>query len=147
VQNHGWGDGGRWALWFQGLLPEFLRKPMIDTLGLRLAKLADLPEDVLSEAARVTELIEERQSVNKASSEAGRIAQRRKLFLRVTVTFSALVAYFDAASCSHLAQLRTQLTQAMEHSALPDPELLGYFARIQRETVGTLRSTLPTSDV
>ncbi|KAF9781104.1 muts domain V-domain-containing protein [Thelephora terrestris] len=88
--------------------------------GLQLAKLADLPNDVLSEAARVTELLEEQHSVNKASSEAGRIAQRRKLFLR----------------------LRTQLTQAAEHSMLPDRELLDYFSRIQRETVATLRSTL-----
>ena len=33
----------------------------------------------------------------------------------------------------------------MEHSTLPDLELLGYFARIQRETVNTLRSTLAPS--
>jgi len=89
--------------------------------GLQLARLADLPDDVLSEAARVTELMEEEHSARKASSEAGRIAQRRKVLLR----------------------LRTQLTQAVEHSMLPDRELLEHFARIQRETVSALRDTLP----
>lgn len=88
--------------------------------GLQLAKLADFPEDVLGEATRVTELVEEQRSVGKTSSEAGRIAQRRKIFLR----------------------LRTQLAQAVEHSALPDRELLEHFSRIQRETVASLRETL-----
>ena len=55
-------------------------------IGLQLAKLADLPSDVLSEAARVTKLMEEEHSARKASSEAGRIAQRRKVFLRVMIT-------------------------------------------------------------
>ncbi|KAF9648246.1 hypothetical protein BDM02DRAFT_3096843 [Thelephora ganbajun] len=89
--------------------------------GLQLAKLADLPGDVLCEAARITELMEEKRSVKKASSEAWRVTQRRKVFLR----------------------LRTQLTQAVEHSTLPDRELLEHFARIQRETVASLRDTLP----
>jgi len=52
-------------------------------LGLQLAKLADLPDDVLSEAARVTGLMEENHSAKEASSDAGKTAQRRKIFLRV----------------------------------------------------------------
>jgi hypothetical protein len=61
----------------------FPHYPMTAPLGLRLAKLADLPVDVLDEAARVTELMEEQHSLSKTSSEAGRIAQRRKLLLQV----------------------------------------------------------------
>jgi hypothetical protein len=58
--------------------------------------------------------------------------------------YFVLVTHFDIAFRFRLAQLRTQLTQAVEHSMLPDPELLEYFARIQRETVAALRDTLPT---
>lgn len=39
-------------------------------------------------------------------------------------------------------QLRTRLTQAWEHSALPEEELLDFVARIQREVTETLRDTL-----
>ena len=138
---------------------KFLPEPRVQTndrpyLGLQLAKLADLPDDVLSEAARVTELLEKKHSTERASSEAGRIAQRRKVFLQVMIAppslllspwYFVLVTHFNTASRSHLAQLRTQLTQAVEHSTLPDRELLEHFARIQRETVAALRDTLPNA--
>lgn len=58
--------------------------------GLQLAKLADLPGDVLSEATRVTALMEEEHLVNKASSEAERVAQRRRVFLQVMIAFPGI---------------------------------------------------------
>jgi hypothetical protein len=82
------GDVGHYG--FNGFLPELTCIPTSDSLGLQLARLADLPEDVLTEAARVTTLLEEQHSVNKASSEAGRIAQRRRIFLRVIMTLYCL---------------------------------------------------------
>ena len=99
AQDHGRNDGRCWALWFQ---PNFYlnlcagQRPT--PLGLQLAKLADLPDDVLSEAARVTELLEEKYSAEKASSEAGRIAQRRKVFLRVMTTSPSPPCYFSGSS-------------------------------------------------
>lgn len=66
-------------------LPEPARGLMTSPLGLQLAKLADLPDDVLNEATRVTGLLEEKHSAEKASSEVERIAQRRKIFLRVMI--------------------------------------------------------------
>lgn len=83
-----WEKSGTMVL--KKLLPKFAQRPTINPLyiGLQLAKLADLPADVLSEAARVTELMEEKHSALKASSETGRIAQRRKVFLRVMITSS-----------------------------------------------------------
>ena len=90
--------------------------------------------------------MEEQHSVKKASSEAGRVAQRRKVFLRVMIdcylSGTVLAAHFGATLRLPSAQLRTQLTQAVEHSMLPDQELLQYFARIQREVVTSLRDTL-----
>ncbi|KAG7090616.1 hypothetical protein E1B28_009718, partial [Marasmius oreades] len=79
--------------------------------GLELATLADLPEDALKEAHRVANHLAELQTRHRGHSESSKIASRRKALLR----------------------LRTQLTQAYEHSALPDKELLDYIARFQTD--------------
>ncbi|KAF9261928.1 hypothetical protein L218DRAFT_980745 [Marasmius fiardii PR-910] len=79
--------------------------------GLELARLADLPDDVLKEACRVAHHLSELQTRHRGQSESSKIAARRKALLR----------------------LRTQLTQAYEHSALPDKDLLDYIARFQTE--------------
>jgi hypothetical protein len=103
VQNHGRDDGRRWELWFQrDSYPNLRVTNNQFSLGLQLAKLADLPDDVLSEAARVTELMEEKHSAEKASSEAGRIAQRRKVFLRVMITSPSpsAVSLVSRSGCS-----------------------------------------------
>lgn len=153
AQNHGRDDGGQRALWFGGTFTRTCASTNDYSTGLQLAKLADLPNEVLSEAARVTELVEEKHSAQKASSEAGKIAQRRKVFLRVMITSlspSVIPLMFPVAHsrcCFSLPprmQLRTQLAQAVEHSMLPDRELLEHFSRIQKETVAALRDTLPT---
>ncbi|KAJ8088884.1 hypothetical protein PM082_014130 [Marasmius tenuissimus] len=81
------------------------------TFGLELARLADLPGDILTEAQRVAERLAELQTRHHGQSESSKIASRRKALLR----------------------LRTQLTQAYEHSALPDTDLLAYVARFQTD--------------
>ncbi|KAF8824075.1 hypothetical protein HHX47_DHR9000128 [Lentinula edodes] len=79
--------------------------------GLELARLADLPNDVLIEASRVSKHLTELQSRHQAQSDSSKIAMRRKALLK----------------------LRTNLTQAFEHSALPDEELLAYIGRFQAD--------------
>ncbi|KAJ6554549.1 muts domain V-domain-containing protein [Mycena capillaripes] len=77
--------------------------------GLELARLADLPQDVLAEGKRVAENLAALHARHEENSESSKIAMRRKALLR----------------------LRTQLTQALDHSALPDEELLAYIGRFQ----------------
>ncbi|KAE9383926.1 hypothetical protein BT96DRAFT_1008624 [Gymnopus androsaceus JB14] len=72
------------------------------TAGLELARLANLPSDVLVEANRVSKHLTKLQTEDKQQSDSAKIAIRRKALLK----------------------LRTNLTQALEHSALPDEELL-----------------------
>lgn len=62
-------------------------------LGLELARLADLPDDVLTEAQRVAVRLTELEESRKQSSESIRIATHRKALLRV----------------SHLGILRTSI--------------------------------------
>ncbi|KAJ7160996.1 muts domain V-domain-containing protein [Mycena filopes] len=77
--------------------------------GLELARLADLPQDVLTEGKRVAKKLAALHARREESSESSKITIRRKALLR----------------------LRTQLTQALDHSALPDEELLAYIGRFQ----------------
>ncbi|KAJ7456917.1 muts domain V-domain-containing protein [Mycena latifolia] len=77
--------------------------------GLELARLADLPNDVLAEGRRVAKSLAALHARHEEDSESSKIAIRRKALLR----------------------LRTQLTQALDHSALPDEELLTYIGRFQ----------------
>ncbi|KAJ3862506.1 muts domain V-domain-containing protein [Lentinula novae-zelandiae] len=79
--------------------------------GLELARLADLPIDVLTEASRVSKHLTELQTRHQAQSDSSKVAMRRKALLK----------------------LRTNLTQAFEHSALPDEELLAYIGRFQAD--------------
>ncbi|KAF8641530.1 hypothetical protein AX16_009908 [Volvariella volvacea WC 439] len=79
--------------------------------GLDLARLADLPKDVLIEGKRVAELLTKLQTKDEAQSESNKIAMRRKALLR----------------------LRNQLAQVLNHSALPDQDLLPYLARFQQD--------------
>ncbi|KAK7468351.1 MutS protein msh4 [Stygiomarasmius scandens] len=80
-------------------------------IGLELARLADLPNDVLEEATRVTTKLTALHARHQEQSESHQIALRRKALLR----------------------LRTQLNQAYEHSTLPDEDLLAYIGKFQGE--------------
>ncbi|KZT09019.1 uncharacterized protein LAESUDRAFT_742230 [Laetiporus sulphureus 93-53] len=88
--------------------------------GLELARLADLPEDVLVEAKRVSEHLTDMEEREQRESHTNMVAIRRKALLR----------------------LRTQLTQALDHSTLPDAELADYIARFQRDITQVLHDTL-----
>ncbi|OSX68008.1 hypothetical protein POSPLADRAFT_1128862 [Postia placenta MAD-698-R-SB12] len=88
--------------------------------GLELARLADLPEDVIVEAQRVADKLSELEEREHRESHTNKIAVRRKALLR----------------------LRTQLTQALDHSTLPDEELAAYLARFQKDITQVLHDTL-----
>ncbi|KAF8060865.1 muts domain V-domain-containing protein [Lyophyllum atratum] len=79
--------------------------------GLELARLADLPDDVLTESKRVAETLAALHAKDEAASASTQAANKRKALLR----------------------LRTQLIQALDHSALPDQELRAYLRRFQDE--------------
>ncbi|KAJ7054753.1 muts domain V-domain-containing protein [Mycena amicta] len=83
--------------------------PDLNHYGLELAALADLPKDVLVEGRRVATRLAALHARQEENSESNKVAIRRKALLR----------------------LRTQLTQALEHSALPDEELVAYIRRFQ----------------
>ncbi|KAF8908829.1 muts domain V-domain-containing protein [Mucidula mucida] len=71
----------------------------------------DLPEDVLTESKRVAENLATLHARNEANSKSNQTAIRRKALLR----------------------LRTNLNQALDHSLLPDEELLAYIGRFQQD--------------
>ena len=58
--------------------------------GLDLARLADLPDDVLTEARRVSEKLTELEERKKEESKTNKVAIRRKALLRVILPRSAL---------------------------------------------------------
>ncbi|CAE6372632.1 unnamed protein product [Rhizoctonia solani] len=96
----------------------------IEHYGLELARLADLPPDVLTEARKVSTDLKAQDDAQRAVSESNAIAARRKIILRVGV----------------------QLEQALEHSTLGDGDLLKYLEGIQTETIIALRDLLPSTD-
>ncbi|KAF7372036.1 MutS 4 [Mycena venus] len=85
--------------------------------GLELARLADLPQDILAEGKRVAKDLATLRARHEMDSESSKIAIRRKALLR----------------------LRTQLTQVLDHSALPDEELLAYIGNFQVDIVKLFR--------
>ena len=134
--------------------------------GLDLARLADLPDDVLAEARRVSEKLTELEERKKEESKTNKVAIRRKALLRVMFcsvpvscfalcSLGFLVFLASVLGCSHLPdlahwldvlrppwQLRTQLTQAFEHSNLPDDDFLTYIGRFQKDIAEVLQDTL-----
>ncbi|EGN92714.1 hypothetical protein SERLA73DRAFT_172695 [Serpula lacrymans var. lacrymans S7.3] len=92
----------------------------MDHYGLELARLADLPSNVTTEGKRVAEALVDLEARRKAESQSSKVAVRRRALLK----------------------LRTQLTQVLDHSALPDGELVAYLARMQRDAVKVLHETL-----
>ncbi|KAG8975102.1 MutS protein msh4 [Tulasnella sp. 427] len=87
--------------------------------GLELARLADLPQDVLTEAKRVAERLSEMEAERREASRSTKIQTRRKAML----------------------SLKTQLTQALDHSKLPDEALAAYLLTLQKEIVNVLTDT------
>ncbi|KAF8508765.1 muts domain V-domain-containing protein [Gautieria morchelliformis] len=92
----------------------------LDHYGIELAVLADLPQAVIVEGQRVANLLSELHAKREGESRSGKVALRRKALLR----------------------LRTQLTQALEYSTLPDEDLFAYVSKIQHDIVELLGETL-----
>ncbi|KZT24709.1 hypothetical protein NEOLEDRAFT_1156682 [Neolentinus lepideus HHB14362 ss-1] len=92
----------------------------MDHYGLEMARLADLPQDVMAEGRRVAEHLSALEARREEQSQTSKIAVRRKALLR----------------------LRTQLTQALDHSSLPDEELEVYIARFQKDITKVLHETV-----
>jgi len=88
--------------------------------GIELAELADLPVAVLIEGERVAKRLADLQNTRNKGSLSGKIIIRRKALL----------------------QLRTQLTQALDHSTLPEKDILKYLTKIQHDVVELLGETL-----
>ena len=74
---------------FFGILPSSLS--IIS--GIDLARLADLPSDVLVESRRVAERLAVLQKSHEESSESRKIANRRKALLRVTPSVTSSCVY------------------------------------------------------
>lgn len=59
--------------------------PHITITGLELARLADLPDDVVVEAKRVATKLAALHAIRQENSESNKITIRRKALLRVTM--------------------------------------------------------------
>ncbi|KAH9982043.1 hypothetical protein BGW80DRAFT_729 [Lactifluus volemus] len=92
----------------------------LEHYGLQLARLADLPKDVLIGAEKVAQHLSDESAQNDENSESAKVARRRKTVLK----------------------LRTTLTQALEHSRLPDRDFLGYLSALQEKFTKELASNL-----
>ncbi|KAI9437019.1 muts domain V-domain-containing protein [Lactarius indigo] len=92
----------------------------VEHYGLQLARLADLPKDVLSEAEKIAQRLNEGSTQGNENSESSKVAKRRKAVLK----------------------LRTTLTQAFEHSRLPDRDFIAYLTHLQEKLTKQLASTL-----
>ncbi|KAI9452181.1 muts domain V-domain-containing protein [Lactarius psammicola] len=90
------------------------------TVRLQLARLADLPKDVLIGAEKIAQRLSEGSTRRNENSESSKVAKRRKAVLK----------------------LRTTLTQAFEHSRLPDRDFLAYLTHLQEKLTKELASTL-----
>ncbi|KAG8891086.1 MutS protein msh4 [Tulasnella sp. 332] len=90
--------------------------------GLEMGRLADLPSDMLIEARRVAESLAAMEEEGRQASKSTRIQVRRKAML----------------------QLKTELTQALEHSALPPDALAAYLLSLQKRIVTLVVETAET---
>jgi DNA mismatch repair protein MSH4 len=112
-------------------------------IGLELARLADLPEEAMEHARGVAEKLTNLDKAKQAASKTTQATARRKAVLRVRLHNQWLGDLHAFVDEEYLwSQLRTQLTQAYEYSALPDHELSLYLARLQKEIVALLGSVL-----
>ncbi|KAI5997385.1 muts domain V-domain-containing protein [Pisolithus albus] len=87
--------------------------------GVDLATLADLPRDVILEAKRVTALLTDLHTQQEINSQTAVRATHRRAVVK----------------------LQTQLSQALKHSALPEPELVSYLARFQKNLIAVFHET------
>jgi DNA mismatch repair protein MSH4 len=109
-------------------------------LGIDIAKLADLPDDVLVEAQRVATRLSDLHERERGASSSQQLAERRKVLLRASLphAISAMMLNFHLLSC----QGHAELTQLLAHSELPDSELENLLKSIQHEMFLKIAKTL-----
>ncbi|CAL1696962.1 unnamed protein product [Somion occarium] len=112
-------SAANFGMTFQNKIVDGAPEDMED-YGLDLARLADLPQDALVESRRVADKLSELEARQHEESRTTKVAIRRKALLR----------------------LKTQLTQALDHSTLPPEELRNYVARFQKEITTVSHDTL-----
>ncbi|KAI0307402.1 muts domain V-domain-containing protein [Multifurca ochricompacta] len=88
--------------------------------GLQLARLADLPNDVLIEARKIARHLSDESTRKDENSNSSKVARRRKAVLK----------------------LQTTLSQVFEHTRLPDRELLAYLSSLQEKFATELANNL-----
>lgn len=93
-----------WSAFF-GCFPPAL-SIIIGLTGIDLARLADLPLDVLVESRRVAERLAVLQTSHEESSESRKIAIRRKALLRVIPSSVASSCVYSCNSTKFIARLR-----------------------------------------
>ncbi|KIJ58731.1 hypothetical protein HYDPIDRAFT_178027 [Hydnomerulius pinastri MD-312] len=91
----------------------------LDHYGLELARLADLPGDVTNEGRRVATALADLHARREEESQTSILAIHRRALLK----------------------LRSQLTQALDYSALPEEELVSYLARFQKDLIKVFHDT------
>ncbi|KAG9310368.1 muts domain V-domain-containing protein [Chiua virens] len=91
----------------------------LDHYGLELARLADLPDDVIEEGRRVAKALADLHARREEESETTITTARRRAVIK----------------------LRSQLTQALDYAALPDEELVAYLARFQKDLIRVFHET------
>ena len=100
----------------------------------------------MTEARSVAEKLTELEARKREESKTSKIAIRRKALIRVICVFFFPKRQSDPFWISKLGtttwQLRTQLTQALEHSALPEEDLLAYITRFQKDITRVIHATL-----
>ncbi|EIW65180.1 MutS family protein MSH4 [Trametes versicolor FP-101664 SS1] len=113
-------------------------------VGLDLARLADLPAPVVTEARRVAELLTEQEERDMEQSRTSKLAVRRKALLRVISRRFPLIRsslkFSGYSKRRHLGPGTGAL--ALDHSTLPDEELAAYLARFQKDIMAVLQQTM-----
>jgi DNA mismatch repair protein MSH4 len=111
-------------------------------LGLQLARLADLPKDVLIEAEKVAQHLSDESAQNDENSESAKVARRRKTVLKVRLLHCHYLFGVSISDTRASSKLRTTLTQALEHSRLPNRDFLAYLSALQEKFTKELASNL-----
>lgn len=101
----------------------------------------------MTESRRVAKELTNLEAQKQAASKTTQAVARRTAILSVSISFSAGLSDTPKLTAVHFArssgiQLRTQLTQAYEHSTLPDEELRKYLAKLQKDLVSVLGTAL-----
>jgi hypothetical protein len=102
------------------------------------------------EAGEVARRLNDESAQKDENSESIKVARRRKAVLKVGVLWRINLVLFAPFSGFRVfclsdmgaSKLRTTLTQALEHSRLPDRDFLAYLTALQEKFTKELASNL-----